>query len=162
VDPAPVRQCASRREVGWVSDDGGRAAAGYKGHTGDCVTRAVAIATRRPYREVYDALNGLAQRERPRPGRRRSSARAGVNRPTTARYLAGLGWRWTPTMGIGTGCRVHLRVDELPPGRLIAKCSRHVVAVVDGVVHDTSDPSRGGTRCVYGYWQPPEVEEAAR
>jgi hypothetical protein len=24
--------------------------------------------------------------------------------------------------------------------------------VIDGVIHDTFDPSRGGTRCVYGYW----------
>ena len=23
----------------------------------------------------------------------------------------------------------------------------------DGVVHDTYDPSRDGTRCVYGYWR---------
>jgi len=24
--------------------------------------------------------------------------------------------------------------------------------VLDGVIHDTHDPSRGGRRCVYGYW----------
>ena len=40
----------------WAYDDGGRAAAGFKGEAGDCVTRAIAIATGRPYREVYDAL----------------------------------------------------------------------------------------------------------
>ena len=31
--------------------------------------------------------------------------------------------------------------------------SKHITAVVDGVIHDTFDPSRDGTRCVYGYWQ---------
>ena len=40
----------------WVKDDGGRAAAGYVGNTGDCVTRSIAIATGLPYKEVYDAL----------------------------------------------------------------------------------------------------------
>jgi hypothetical protein len=30
--------------------------------------------------------------------------------------------------------------------------SKHYCAVIDGVIHDTSDPSRDGTRCVYGYW----------
>jgi hypothetical protein len=25
--------------------------------------------------------------------------------------------------------------------------------VIDGVIHDTHDCSRGGTRCVYGYWR---------
>ena len=56
-------------------------------------------------------------------------------------------------MGIGTGCKVHLRKDELPMGRIIVALSKHYAAVIDGVVHDTHDPSRSGTRCVYGYWR---------
>jgi hypothetical protein len=118
------------------------------------VTRAIAIATGRPYREVYDALNTMAGRERPRQGRKRSSARTGVFRRTYEPYLASLGWRWTPTMKIGAGCTVHLVAAELPPGRLVVCVSRHLCAVVDGVVHDTHDPTRGGTRCVYGYYAP--------
>ena len=35
-------------------DDGGRAAAGYKGETNDCACRAIAIATGMPYQKVYD------------------------------------------------------------------------------------------------------------
>jgi hypothetical protein len=138
----------------WQENDGGRAAAGFKGKTGDCVTRAIAIATGLPYREIYDRLNGLAkQHERPRRGRKRSSARTGVHKRTYKRLLLELGWVWTPTMAIGQGCKVHLRADELPPGRLVVSCSRHMVAVIDGVIHDTHDPSRDGTRCVYGYWR---------
>ena len=30
--------------------------------------------------------------------------------------------------------------------------SRHMCAVIDGVIHDTYDPSRDGTRAVYGYY----------
>lgn len=55
-------------------------------------------------------------------------------------------------MKIGSGCKGHLRSEELPPGRLIVSVSKHVVAVIDGIIHDTHDPSRDGTRCVYGYW----------
>jgi hypothetical protein len=45
----------------FVKDDGGRSrsgiARGRKGDgTGDCVARAIAIATEKPYREVHDAL----------------------------------------------------------------------------------------------------------
>jgi hypothetical protein len=138
----------------WAYDDGGREAAGYTGKTGDCVTRAIAIATGQPYQMVYDAINVAAKRERPRRGSR-STARDGVAKPTSRRYLTALGWRWVPTMGIGTGCKVHLRADELPSGRLVVALSRHMAAVIDGVVHDTHDPSRGGTRCVYGYWSQP-------
>ena len=53
----------------FVFHDGGRAAAGYKGKTGDCVARSIAIATGKPYQEVYEALNQLAQAER--SGRRK-------------------------------------------------------------------------------------------
>lgn len=139
----------------FVLDDGGRAAAGFRGDTRDCVTRAIAIATGLPYLEVYNAINERATRERPRGGRSRSSARTGVHKTTSSKFLADLGWRWTATMQIGSGCTVHLRPGELPAGRLIVSVSRHFTTVVDGVVHDTHDPSRGGMRCVYGYWQPP-------
>lgn len=73
------------------------------------------------------------------------------------KYLASFGWKWTATMRVGSGCTVHLRDGELPQGRLIVSLSRHLVAVIDGVVHDTGDPCRGGMRCVYGYWAAPEV-----
>lgn len=55
-------------------------------------------------------------------------------------------------MLIGQGCRVHLRQGELPHGRLVVSVSKHLTAVIDGVIYDTHDPSRGGMRCVYGYY----------
>jgi hypothetical protein len=134
-------------------DDAGRAAAGYTGKAGDCVTRAIAIATGLPYQEIYDALNSLGKSER--TGKRKrgvSNARTGVYKPTIRRYLTSIGWKWHPTMAIGPGCKVHLRAHELPLGRLIVSVSKHSCAVIDGVVHDTSDPSRDGTRCVYGHF----------
>lgn len=42
--------------MNWVYNDGGRADAGFKGEAGDCVTRAIAIAMDRPYKEVYNEL----------------------------------------------------------------------------------------------------------
>lgn len=143
----------------WIYSDGGRAAAGFKGETGDCVTRAIAIATDMPYREVYDLVSSYSRIERLRKRQKRQSrARTGVYRQTKDRILNELGWTWHPTMGIGTGCRVHLRADELPSGRLIVKLTKHSCAVIDGVIHDTHDPSRDGTRCVYGYWTQPKDE----
>jgi hypothetical protein len=49
-------------------------------------------------------------------------------------------------MAIGSGCKVHLRDGELPRGRLIVNVSKHMVAVIEGVIHDTHDPSRDGTQ----------------
>lgn len=138
----------------WILNDGGRAAAGFKGETGDCTCRAIAIATGMPYQRVYDDLNACGSKERRSKRRRgKSSARTGVHIPTIRRYLTSLGWTWVPTMRIGQGCRVHLRDGELPGGPLIVSVSRHLTAVIDGVIHDRYDPSRGGTRCVYGYYK---------
>lgn len=149
----------------WVYDDGGRAAAGFKAkHASDCVCRAITIATGADYKVVYDALNKLATLEYMHKGRIGRSARAGkpishANRGVHPwcynKLLKALGWVWTPTMFVGQGCKVHLRDGELPAGRLIVKCSGHTVAVIDGVIHDTYDPSRDGTRCVYGWWSKP-------
>jgi hypothetical protein len=140
----------------YVYDDGGRAAAGYKGAADDCVCRAIAIASGMPYQEVYDALNELGQTERlSRRRKSKSSSRTGVHKPTIRRYMASIGWTWTPVMFPGRGCTAHLADGELPPGRLVVNVSRHTVAVIDGIVRDTSDPSRDGTRCVYGYFTGP-------
>jgi hypothetical protein len=178
--------------IPFVFNDGGRAASGFKGEAGDCVTRAISIATGIPYQEVYDALNALGKSEHPKlrhtresyrardsfvpsPAARRdrrlyrreyrayvrphmahdriTSARSGAFTESYKPYLLKLGWVWTPTMKVGSGCKVHLRADELPRGRLIVKVSRHLVAVIDGVIHDTHDCSRNGTRCVYGYYR---------
>lgn len=140
----------------FIVNDGGRAAAGFKGAAGDCVARSVAIAAARPYAEVYAALAAGrgAQRASSRTPKRSASARSGINtrRKWFADYMATLGFRWVPTMLVGRGCKVHLRADELPAGRLIVAVSKHYTAVIDGVVHDTHNPSRGGSRCVYGYW----------
>jgi len=135
--------------VRWVEDDGGRKAAGFKGDAGDCVTRAIAIAAELPYREVYDAL-ALRMQAKGKP----RSARRGIPRVVYDPYLIALGFQWTPTMRIGSGCEVHLRDGELPAdGRLVVRVTHHLCAVIDGVIHDTHDPSRGSTRCVYGYWK---------
>lgn len=137
----------------YVYNDGGRSAAGYKGTTGDCVCRAISIATELPYKEVYNLINEFAKKERiTKHNKTRSSARTGVSKPTIKKIMEYLGWTWVPCMSIGTGCQTHLDENELPTGRIICSCSKHLVAVIDGVLNDTYDSSRDGSRCVYGYY----------
>jgi hypothetical protein len=136
--------------MAWVYDDGGRVAAGYSARpTGDCVVRAIAIATQRPYAEVRARVAEFSPDEPERGSHRKATDYAERGYEDLLREY---GWEWVPTMRIGQGCRVHLRADELPAGRIIARLSKHLCAVVDGIIHDLSDPSRDGTRCVYGYY----------
>lgn len=136
----------------FIYDDGGRKEAGFLGTAGDCVTRSIAIATETPYLEVYNALHEAIRSSGCVRRVAGKSPRNGVPMTITRRYLAAKGWEWTPTMSIGSGCTVHLKAEELPEGRLIVRSSKHLVAVIDGMIHDTYDPSRDGTRCVYGYF----------
>jgi len=143
-----------------VINDGGRAAAGFKGATGDCVARSVAIVSGRPYQEVYTALAHIMATMPKTKKRKKAGVQSAANGIYTRSklfkdYMASLGFVWTPTMQIGSGCKVHLRASELPRGKIIVALSRHYTAVIDGVIHDTHDPSRAGTRCVYGIWRMP-------
>ena len=150
----------SRSNLEFKMDDGGRAAAGYKGKTGDCVVRSIAIVTGLSYQKIYDDLYQANEVFRTTSKtklarglkRKNDSPRTGTHRAVLKKYLLELGWDWTPTMFIGQGCKVHLKKGELPSGNIIVSCSKHITAVKDGVLHDSYDCSRNGTRCVYGYW----------
>ncbi len=126
----------------FVFNDGGRAAAGFKGQAGDCVTRSISIATGLPYREVYDALNTLARRERRGKNKTtKSSARSGVYTATVRKYMKSIGWQWCPT-----------RSKNLPSGRLVIAVAGHYTAVIDDTLHDTFDCRSTGSLCIYGYY----------
>lgn len=123
----------------WVYDDGGRARAGYKFHeAGDCVSRAIAIATEMPYELVVDIVDKASHG-------RSGDSQSGVYEFATNGVLTSLGWKRITT-------NAHLNSDEFPPGRLILDVSSHLVALIDGVIHDTYDPSYYGSRRVYAYW----------
>ena len=138
----------------FIENDGGRKAAGHeKDRVGDCVARSMAIVTGWAYDEVCVRLADAARGERARP---RSDPHKGIHtgRSWFKAYMKGLGFIWTPTMGIGTGCKVHMKDGELPTeGRFLVRLSQHYTALVDGVIMDTYDPSRDGKRCVYGFWR---------
>jgi len=141
-------------------NDGGRQAAGFKGKAGDCVIRSIAIATgisyQKVYQDLYDANEKFRIKSRSKLAKslikKNDSPRTGTHRAVLKKYLKQLGWKWTPTMFIGQGCKVHLKKEELPNDTLIVSCSKHITVVINGVLNDTYDCSRNGTRCVYGYW----------
>jgi hypothetical protein len=127
-----------------VYDDGGRSKY-FRGRCGDCVVRAIAIVSGMDYKMVYDMVRKAIG----------VSPRDGVHTrlPRFKELMKSLGFEWHATMQFGQGCKVHLADGEVPKkGRLICTCSKHWTAVIDGVIHDTYDPSRLETRCVYGYW----------
>lgn len=126
----------------FLFNDGGRSQYFKGADVRDCVTRALAIAAQRDYMEVYNLIKEVSGK----------TPRNGVRKSVTRKVAEMLGGQWHPTMTFGSGCTTHLRAEELPAGRIVVQTSKHLVAVIDGVINDTFDPSREGNRCVYGYW----------
>lgn len=130
-----------------VYDDGGRSKY-FKGRTGDCVCRAIAIASGMDYKEVYRGLFSAMGRA-PRKGLKTS-------KKAFKDYMHGLGFVWVSLCSVGSTSSAHLIKGELPNGRLCCSAHHHYVAVIDGVVHDTWD-SRYNSWCeprrIYGYWK---------
>ena len=127
----------------WKFNDGGRLLYHKSASNRDCVVRSVAIAAQRDYKEVYDTCRKLAGKP----------IANGVSKEDIKKLVEYYGGKWVSTMGIGTGCTVHLKDGELPNDkRLVCKCSGHLTAVINGVIEDIFNPDRDETRCVYGYW----------
>lgn len=131
----------------FVYADGGRSKYFTATNVGDCAVRAIANATGKDYKVVYDRMKELNKGK---------SCRNGTPKNVDKKYLKELGWEWHPTMTIGSGCRTHLTEEDLPSGTLVVQVSKHLTCVKDGVIYDTYDCSRDRERCVYGYWTPPK------
>ena len=137
--------------IGYRFDDGGRAAAGYGGKTGDCVVRAIAICAREDYRAVYRTMaehmkrngyaasgNAYATRERNRkaPRRRGQLTARRVQDRVQDRVLEAYGFT-----------KVRLPAGERPTfteahrryGDCVVGTTKHVAAIVDGALRDTFD-----------------------
>lgn len=119
-------------------DDGGRVAAGYKNPAGDCVCRAVAIASGRSYMEVRDRLRiGTG---RVRHSKRRASPDNGI--PVLKRWFILLMEEFGFTF---------VRKGEIPDaGRIVVITRTHAFAVIDGTAHDTHMSALADRR--FGYW----------
>lgn len=152
----------------YVLDDGGRAAAGIEGKSGDCVVRAVAIATEQPYLKVHDALwrrmekhvdeayrkrkkfYAMVYQQTIKARRSHANARNGVQARHYQPYLKNLGFEWYPLNGTWA--------DVPKEGRVIVHCKKdtriggHLCAVVNGVVRDIWDTREKLPR-VFGFFQ---------
>lgn len=130
--------------LNFVYDDGGRSNYFKAINVDDCVVRSVAIAKGLDYKQVYDETRRLIG----------YTPRNGVYPNDVKKVMKHFGGEWFGCMKVGKGCTVHLVENEIPmQARIVCSLSKHIVAVINGVIRDTYDSSRNGTRCVYGYWK---------
>ena len=126
----------------FIWNDGGRSACGFVGLAGDCVTRAIAIATGLAYRHVYDALGRESE----------SSPRNGMSVDVASEFLTQKNWqkfnisydRFEPTLLPMGVVIVHLVSKDDP--------FQHFCTMIDQVIHDTWNPSEEEDYVVSNYW----------
>lgn len=132
-------------ELKFNSNDGGREAAGFKGKTGDCVTRAIAIATGRDYSSVRKDLMGAtsdfrsASKSRAARNAKSNSVRNGTLNKVYQPYLESIGWKRIALQKFGDSKRYYMTTDDIPMGTVIIEMRKHLVTVIDHVVQDTWD-----------------------
>ncbi len=135
-------------EAKWIWHDGGRAGAGFVGSTGDCVVRAITIATGKEYREVYDAIYSAAGK----------SPRQGVAILCADKFLSDLGFDRVK-------CEKPTRLNFMDdiPGNVVlsfgpvvnSRKPGHLATMVDRTIYDTWDPQLEDNYVVDGYWCAP-------
>lgn len=139
-------------------NDGGRAASGRRGRAGDCVCRALCIATGIDYAVMYKRLaeGNASQRQtagmhKTGKGVRTASHGIYTKRQWFKDLMAELGFRWVPLVGFGEQAHTLNEFTRFEPV-VILKLRRHYAAMIDGVINDTFDSGDNGTAKVFGYW----------
>ena len=120
----------------YLYNEGGRGEH-YKGLVGDCVTRAITIATELPYDVVYNALFDIAKNYKGNSKvairiRLKPSPRSGCYNEVANEFLKALNIEEV---------RGKLKVNDqmFYEGRYMVYVRRHWIAIIDGVVNDTWD-----------------------
>lgn len=139
---------------GSIIHDGGRMAAGYKDTTGDCVTRAIAIATNKPYIVIYEYVNQMTKRHIDENTVRvyGYGSKDGVPISVVKKMMKHLGFKWN---------RMEKKVSMYDfkknykvPKNCVLYIPNHLVAVKQGILHDSYyhyDVDQKAKR-VLGYW----------
>ena len=109
-------------------DDGGRSRH-YKGKTGDCVVRALAIATGTDYKEIFKELLDISYEIGHMPNTHE------VEKVFLERH--GFTKNKTPRNIKGKKISVRAFTTIAPKGRIVARTREHSVAIVNNVARDT-------------------------
>jgi len=126
--------------VYFINTDAGRAESKRPKQQNDCTVRAVALAFKLPYDEAYELMAKAGRKswqgihfrswadQHPHLKRKSFPAVKGQSRMNPAKFCS-----------------------EFKIGHWIAQTAKHVFAVIDGVVLDTSSPRPN--RCIYAAWE---------
>ncbi len=120
--------------------DAGRSRSRRPKQSNDCAVRALALARDLGYDEAYDLLAAQG-----RKSWRGFALHKWLNQQSWAVKIPFPAIKGQPRMNPATFC------EQFPKGIYICRVAKHVLTVIDGIVHDTfaSRPNR----CIYTAWE---------
>ena len=127
----------------WIYDDGGREHEGYRGHTNDCVVRAIAIALRLKYKKAESLVIEYVEKY----DKKKLPLSEGVYDTAYRPLLEDYGWFWKPMCFVGMKGRKYINDKDVPFDIVICSLQQHLCTVDHHVVRDTRDYSGA---CVFG------------
>ena len=148
--------------LGFMICDGGREDAGYKGDAGDCVTRAISIATAWASRGRYEYEQHRSElmkrkakwrktsRSKRAKASKSNSVRNGTPKEVYRPYLEDLGWERVSLVKFGDPTRKEMVKEDIPNDIVILEVRKHLVTCANHVVLDTWD-CREATLFVDGF-----------
>ena len=171
-------------DLEYLENDGGKYEAGFVGKkiTGDCVTRAITIATGLQYshvrRELMSRQFDWSQKHNSKAAKRcrarsTKSVFRGVWAEVYKKYLDDLGWTYVSCAKVGDPNKKYMNTLDIPVGIVIVKQTKHLACVIDHVVNDSWDcrqtykwidgqpTERKINKCVWGYWIKSSTERQA-
>lgn len=123
----------------FVLTDAGRSGSRRPKQKLDCTVRAYAVAASISYDEAYELLASAGRQS----GKRfRMQAFFEQHKPFAKLSFPAV--KGQPRMNVSKFCETY------PQGTYVIKTAKHVMAVVDGVLHDDMAPAWG--KCVYTAW----------
>ena len=122
--------------IDYEMDDGGREAAGRKGKTGDCVTRALAILTGRPYLECYRALAEANSKEPRSRSYGKVTASNGVAKRAYEKVYRAFGLE---KVKLPAGAKPTFSEAYETYGDCVVTTAKHIACLKAGALHDIWD-----------------------
>ena len=141
------------KKLPYIYNDAGRKQSRPK-ETLDCTVRALAISTNTDYVVAHDFLKERGRKCRKTflfPKKRSNDCALGYE----------FVWMPFPLLCGKRRMSPERFARKFSTGVYICKTTKHVYAVVDGVINDTEKIDWFDGKCVYGCWEVKEIEDAS-
>jgi len=146
----------------YCEDDGGRAAADYKGIAKDCVVRAISIATQQPYTQVYQDFMSLMRAAPYYMWHKKTksdqlilnpSPRNGISHELMSKYLESRGFTYVALLPAMPLSLESINILNLPSSAVLFEINdNHLTVIRNHTLYDHANIQVLPNQKIAAYW----------